>query len=57
MNNKYWGEAVTTANYLQNRLPYKGNKTTPYEKWNQKKPDMKNIYKFGCEIYAKIPDK
>jgi len=46
MNNKYWGEAITTANYLQNRLPYKTSKTTPYEEWNQKKPDMRNIYEF-----------
>jgi len=28
MSNKYWRETVTTANYLQNRLPYKANKTT-----------------------------
>jgi len=32
MSNKYWEKAVTTANYLQNRLPYKANKTTPYKK-------------------------
>lgn len=53
---KYWGEAVTTANYLQNRLPTKCNNSTPYEKWFSQKPNLKNIHVFGCEAYAKIPD-
>lgn len=53
---KYWGEAVVTANYLQNRLPTKSNNCTPYEKWNSRKSTLKDIHIFGCEAYAKIPD-
>nr|GEW49652.1 hypothetical protein [Tanacetum cinerariifolium] len=29
----FWGEAMLTACYLLNRVPNKGNKTTPYELW------------------------
>lgn len=53
---KYWGEAVVTANYLQNKLPTKSNNCTPYEKWNSRKSTLKDIHIFGCEAYAKIPD-
>src|SRR6218665_666920 len=28
---KFWGEAIMTANHLQNRLPVDGKETTPYE--------------------------
>ena len=28
---RYWGDAVHTANYLQNRLPTKATGRTPYE--------------------------
>lgn len=35
--NKYWGEAVNTANYLQNRLLTKATETTPFEKWYKRK--------------------
>ena len=31
---KYWGEAVMTAVYLQNRLPTKATGKTPFELWN-----------------------
>ena len=51
---KYWGEAVNTANYLQNRLPTKATDKTPYELWFSRKPDVKNLHVFGCEAYAHI---
>ena len=31
--NKYWGEAMNTANYLQNILPTADDTVTPYERW------------------------
>lgn len=53
---RYWGEAVVTANYLQNRLPTKFSNSTPYEKWHSQKPNLQDIHTFGCEAYVKIPD-
>ena len=53
----YWGEAVLTANYLQNRLPTKAvyNKT-PYELWTGRKPNLIHLQTFGCTAYALIPE-
>ena len=53
----YWGEAVLTANYLQNRLPTKSvyNKT-PYELWTGRKPNLTHLRTFGCTAYALIPE-
>jgi len=53
---KYWGEAVVTANYLQNRLPTKSEGRTPYEKWHSQKPNLKDTHIFGCTAYVKVPD-
>lgn len=38
-----WAEAVQHANYLKNRVPYKGVKTTPYESWMGEKPDISHL--------------
>ncbi|GBL76862.1 Retrovirus-related Pol polyprotein from transposon TNT 1-94 [Araneus ventricosus] len=51
---RFWAEAVMTATYLQNRLPTKPNKTTPYELWTNRKPDLSHIRVFGCKAYAYI---
>jgi len=56
LDKRYWGEAVVTANYLQNRLPTKSSNSTLYEKWHSQKPNLKNVHIFGCEAYVKIPD-
>ncbi|GAB1862403.1 hypothetical protein CAJAP_03482 [Camponotus japonicus] len=53
--NKYWGEAVCTANYLQNRLYTKVTGTTPFERWYKKKPSLQHIHVFGSEVYAHVP--
>lgn len=52
----FWGEAVTTAAYLTNRIPTSslGGKTTPYELWYEKKPDLKHLRVFGCIAYAHV---
>ncbi|GJS78154.1 zinc finger, CCHC-type containing protein [Tanacetum coccineum] len=36
----FWGEAMLTACYLLNRVPNKRNKTTPYELWYNKRPNL-----------------
>lgn len=55
MPNKYLGEAVVTANYLQNRLPTKATERTPYELWFTKKPNVNLLRIFGCAAFAHIP--
>jgi len=52
---QYWGEAVMTAVYLQNRLPTKATDKTPFELWNGEKPDLSHIRIFGCKAFAYIP--
>jgi hypothetical protein len=53
--NKYWGEAVNTANYLQNILPTSGEVKTPHEKWEDEKPKMNPVVQVGPQAYAIIP--
>lgn len=56
MTKLYWGEAVMTAAYLQNRLPSRVVEGTPYELWTGRKPDIRHFRVFGCEAYVHIPD-
>lgn len=54
LNKEMWGEAVRVATYLHNRSPSTTIDTTPYEKWNLKKPDLKTVHIFGCDAHAKV---
>ncbi|KAG5875726.1 hypothetical protein JTB14_007661 [Gonioctena quinquepunctata] len=54
--NRFWGEAIVNANYLQNRLPSGSIDVTPYEMWKNKKPIISHIQRFGCYAYAMIPE-
>lgn len=56
MNERYWGEAVLTATYLQNRLPSRSVPKTPYELWWGRKPDLSHLRIFGSEAYVHVPD-
>lgn len=53
--NTYWGEAVMTATYLQNKLPTRIMQMTPYESWHNRKPNVNNLKVFGCRAFAHIP--
>jgi hypothetical protein len=53
--NKYWGEAISTAKYLQNILPTAGETTTPHESWEGVQPHVTHIRQFGCKAYSVIP--
>ena len=50
----FWGEAVSTATYLINRVPIKGLKVnkTPFELWHNKKPQIKYLKVFGSTVYV-----
>ena len=56
LGKQYWGEAITAANYLQNRLPSSSSiEKTPYEFWHNKKPSYNHIRIFGSEAYVHVP--
>lgn len=52
----YWGEAMLTATYLQNRLPSRSLQKIPYELWWERKPELGHIRVFGSEAFVHIPD-
>ena len=54
--NKYWGEAIMTANYLQNRMPAAGDMTSPFEKWTGKKPQLHHLRQFGAKAFVLVPE-
>lgn len=56
MENTYWGEAVSMANFVQNRLPAKPIPNTPFECWFDRKPSVGYFRKFGSECYVHVPD-
>jgi hypothetical protein len=58
LSNMYWAEAISTAVYLRNRLPTAAfkEKTTPYEKWHERKPKVDHLKVFGCVAYSHIAD-
>lgn len=49
-----WGEAVLTSNYIMNRGPIEGVKTTPAEMWYGKITDVSNLKAFRCISYNHI---
>lgn len=51
---KYWAEAVSTANFLQNILPNRGIKKTPYELWNKQTADVGRLRIFGLKGYTHV---
>jgi hypothetical protein len=52
----YWGEALLTANYIQNRLSTKVlTNATPYELWHGRKPNLSYLKVFRCTAYAHCP--
>ena len=53
----FWAEAVSTAVYLQNRLPTKAVQgMTPIEAWGGIKPSIKHLRVFGSLCYTHVPD-
>lgn len=55
LSRKWWAEAALNANYLSNRVPQWEHEATPYEAFNNKKPDVSHLRVFGCEAWACTP--
>ena len=53
-----WPEAVAYACYIKNRSPTRalGAKTTPYQEFSGKKPDVSRLEEFGTRCWVMIPD-
>ena len=48
----FWGDALLTAVYILNRVPSKSVSSTPYELWNNRKPDLSNLRPWGCAAFV-----
>ncbi|GAQ92153.1 hypothetical protein KFL_009340020 [Klebsormidium nitens] len=55
LEQKWWGEAILTANYVRNRTVTKKTGKTPYELFFGKKPDVSNLRVFGVRAFVHTP--
>ena len=44
----FWGDALLTATYILNYVPSKSVPTTPYKLWTSAKPNLENLWPWGC---------
>lgn len=51
-----WGEALFTACHINNRVPFKKLKKSPYEIWFGRKPNLNYFRVWGCISYYKVPE-
>jgi len=52
----YWGFAADAFVYVKNRSPHaKLHRSTPYEQWFRKLPDLTNLHVFGYKCYVHVP--
>jgi transposase InsO family protein len=53
---QYWGLAAECAVYLKNRSPHSAlYRSTPYQEWHQRLPDLTNVRVFGSVCYVFTP--
>lgn len=50
----FWGEALSTATYIQNRIISDATNKTPYELWCNHRPQLKHLMKFGTECFVQM---
>jgi hypothetical protein len=55
LSSKYWSWALLHAVYIKNRIPHTalGNKTTPFEKYTGRRPDLTDLKVLGCHVTVK----
>ncbi|GJS65671.1 retrotransposon protein, putative, ty1-copia subclass [Tanacetum coccineum] len=47
----FWGYALETANHILNLVPTKKVSKTPFEMWKGKRPSLRHIKIWGCEVF------
>ncbi|CAK1597387.1 unnamed protein product [Parnassius mnemosyne] len=52
-----WGEALRYTVYVTNRSPTASLNVTPFEMWEERRPNVSNFRIFGSSAYAHIPQK
>ncbi|KAD2393513.1 hypothetical protein E3N88_40490 [Mikania micrantha] len=55
MSQDMWGEAILSATYLLNKIPFKKKDVTPYELWMRRKPSYKYLKVWGCLAKVVVP--
>jgi len=55
LGKKWWAEAGKAVNYVNNRIPSRGQSKTPYELFYGKAPDVSNLRVFGCLVLTHVP--
>ena len=52
----YWGYAAECFIYLKNRSPHAAlPRSTPYQEWHRKLPDLTNLRVFGYDCWVYVP--
>ena len=51
-----WAELINTAAYLKNRSPANSQDKTPFELWNEQRPNLSNLRIIGSIAYAHTPN-
>lgn len=49
-----WGETLTIANYILNRVPSKAISSTPFEMWQGMVPNFSYFHVWGCKAEVKF---
>ena len=52
LSDEYWCFALMHSNFISRRWCRYPDSTTPYEKWNQRKPSFSKMHIFGATIYV-----
>jgi len=56
LSKKFWHDAVSTANYVYNRIPHHGNdQKIPFEIFFDQAVNYSNLKVFGCKVFYYIP--
>ena len=56
LSHVFWEDAISTANYIHNRMPHRGiGNKVPYELLYNKKVDYEKFRVFGCQVFFLVP--